>query len=144
MLCNQAADLATFFFPTRSTLLPAIVAYSTTVHVYRQYYSSIRFDTGTIPFVINKSFYCSREILYTMLTKEERRKEEQRSAKNKQRRDKRKVDRANGIPPIKRDQSKRKKQDRRNRDQSNRKQKRTKIQDRRNRDQSNRKRKKQV
>ena len=45
--------------------------------------------------------------------------EEQKLAKNKQRREKTKADRANGIPPIKqvRNQSKRKKQDRRDRDQ---------------------------
>ena len=36
---------------------------------------------------------------------------EQRIAKNKQRVEKRKTDRAKGIPPIKRDQSKRKKRD---------------------------------
>ena len=36
---------------------------------------------------------------------------EQRIAKNKQRVEKRKTDRANGIPPIKQDQSKRKKRD---------------------------------
>jgi len=46
--------------------------------------------------------------------------EEQKLAKNKQRREKRKSDRAKGIPPIKRDESKRKKRDRSNRDQSNR------------------------